>query len=126
MAIHFKLHKKNISAPATYEDFLIENRVKINQYLNRTLLFCALTGPALALGVAVGIFKNVSYLACLFISIFVIILTLSHILITKHFPESEYTSIYALFILDVLLLYMAYSHIYLRITWFLVSMLSLL
>ncbi len=126
MAIHFKLPKKNISVPASYKDFLTENRIKINQYLNRTLLFCALTGPALAFGVAIGIFKNVSYIACLFISIFVLILALSHILITKHFPESEYTSIYALFILDVLLLYMAYSHVYLRITWFLVPMLSLL
>ncbi|WP_029231322.1 GGDEF domain-containing protein [Butyrivibrio sp. VCB2006] len=126
MTLFFNFPEKNKSASETYEDFLLENRAKINQYLNKALWFCVLTGPAIALGVATGVFKDVSYLACLNITVFVVILTLSHILAIKNNPQSDFTSVYALFILDILLFYLAYSHVYLRLTWFLVPLLSLL
>ena len=126
MAIFLKLPEKKISAPDTYEDFLVENIAKINQYMNRSLWFCILTGPAIAIGVAAGIFKRVPYSVCLLLSVAVLLLTITHLLFIKYFPKSEFTSIYALFILDILLAYMAYSHIYLRLTWFFVPLLSLL
>ena len=126
MAFLFKLPEKNTSAPATYEAFLLENRAKINQYLNKALWGCAMTGPAIAIGVFFGAFKEVSYLPCLLISVFVLLLAFSHMAIVKKFPYSELTSVYALFILNIILFYMAYSHIYLRLTWFLIPLLSLL
>lgn len=39
-----------------YSEFLLENRVTVNRYLNKVLCFFVLTGPAIASGIQAGIF----------------------------------------------------------------------
>ena len=51
-----------------YEDFIVNNRIKVNKYLNVVLWFFMLTGPAIALGVKAGFFHDITYTTCLMIS----------------------------------------------------------
>ena len=99
-----------------YEDFLTKNRIKINKYLNRVLWFFVLTGPAIAAGIKGGIFVDISYMTCVWISVVVIVLSSIHFLLYKLFPSKIITCIFALTALNVLILYMKCAHvsIYLR------------
>ncbi len=109
-----------------YDQFLSENRVKVNKYLNTVLWFFVITGPAIALGIKGGIFIDISYGTCICISALVIVLSAIHLLLIRHIPESTITCLFALTSLNLLIVYMAYSHISIYLTWFLVPLLSLL
>ncbi len=109
-----------------YEDFLTKNRIKINKYLNRVLWFFVLTGPAIAAGIKGGIFVDISYMTCVWISVVVIVLASIHFLLYKLFPSKIITCIFALTALNVLILYMNCAHVSIYLTWFLVPLLSLL
>jgi diguanylate cyclase (GGDEF)-like protein len=109
-----------------YEDFLINNRIKVNRYLNTVLWFFVATGPAIAAGVYGGVFKDISYATCIGISVVVILLAGIHKILVKTIPTSTFTCLFALTALDILIVYMAYSHVSIYLTWFLVPLLSLL
>ena len=109
-----------------YDEFIVNNRVKVNRYLNWVLWFFVITGPAIAAGVLAGIFRDISYFTCISISAVVVLLSLSHLFLLKSVPNSIGTSIYALSALDGLIVFMACSHVKIHLTWFLVPLLSLL
>ena len=109
-----------------YKEFIVDNRVKVNRYLNTVLWFFVITGPAVAAGVAAGVFDYLSYSTCASISVIVILLASFHMLLLKKIPDSRMTSIFALTALDILIVYMSYSHVSIYLTWFLVPLLSLL
>ena len=114
-------------APITeYERFLLENRIKVNSYLNKVLWFFVVTGPAIAAGIKGGIFVDISYGTCISISAVVIILSAIHLLLFKKFPAKTFTCVFALTALDALIVYMDYSHVSIYLTWFLVPLLSIL
>lgn len=115
----------NTSENELYESFLSENRVRINTYLNWALWFCALTGPAIAIGIFFGVFTNVTYVTCIILTILIVILALIHKFFVRRYPDAIITSIYSFFVLNILLIYMLDYHIYIKITWFLVPLLSL-
>ena len=109
-----------------YNDFLRDNRVKVNGYLNRVLWLFALAGPAIAAGIKGGIFLDISYLTCVNISVVILLMSLIHYLLLKNHPSRTLTCLFALTVLDILLAYMSYSHVSIYLTWFLVPLLSLL
>ena len=109
----------------SYETFLVNNRIRINKYLNLALWLCALTGPAIAIGIFFRAFKDVTYSTCATLSALIILVALVHWIIINRFSESVIGSVYVFLVLDILLVYMAYSHIQIRLTWFLVPLLSL-
>ncbi len=109
-----------------FELFQRENRYKVNHSLNRVLWICILAGPAIALGVMGGVFKQTTYLACIIISLVMAAVAGSNSLILQRKPYSYATGIFALVAVDILLCYMNASHISIRLTWFLVPLLSLL
>lgn len=115
---------KNIQFDS-YESFLAYNRVRINIYLNWALWVCALSGPAIAMGVYFHAFKDVSYKTCFTCSLIIVLLALIHLIFLRLKPQSIITSIYSFLALDILLVYMVNSHMYIRLTWFLVPLLSL-
>ena len=51
-----------------YNEFMMNNRIKVNRYLNTVLWFFVITGPAIAFGVKAGVFKDISYVTCANIS----------------------------------------------------------
>jgi len=118
---------KSIKIDATeYAEFIKENRLIINKYLNNVLWFCVFTGPAIALGIWFGVFNSVTYRTCFIISVNMILVSLAHRLIIDKIPYSQNAGFIAFFVMELLLIRMAYSHIHIHITWFLVPLLSIL
>jgi diguanylate cyclase (GGDEF)-like protein len=109
-----------------YQSFLTNNRIRVNRYLNTALWIFVIAGPAIALGVKADIFPDITYQTCFLISLLVVILSAVHLSMVKRFPNSIYTSAFALTALDVLLVYMAFCHVGIYLTWFLVPLLSIL
>lgn len=109
-----------------YEQFRRSNSYKVNRSLNRVLWFSILTGPAIALGILGGVFKQTSYLACVAISCAMALMAGSNSLILRKKPYSYVPSLLALVAADCLLCYMNLSHVSVRLTWFVVPFLSLL
>ena len=112
--------------PTKYEQFLVDNRANVNKYLNIVLWFFVVTGPAIAAGVHAGVFKDIRYSTCVGISVVVVLLSGIHLLMLKTIPKSTWTCLFALTALDVLIVYMACSHVSIYLTWFLVPLLSIL
>lgn len=119
-------NKKSELAYSNYEEFQEENRKIINNRLNMVLWFSILTGPAIAIGVKFGIFPEVNYFTCIVISLYMLFLSLVHFFLVKKWPDSIVTGFIALIALNVLLVVMAFNHVYINLTWFLVPLLSLL
>ena len=116
----------NVENTMDYESFLRDNRRKVNRSLNRILWFCILAGPAIALGILGGVFKQTSYLACVIISCVMAAVAGGDLLILTKKPHSYVPSFLALVAVEALLCYMNASHISIRLTWFIVPFLSLL
>ncbi len=109
-----------------FEEYIVNNRNKVNRYLNYVLWFFILTGPAIALGVRNGVFPDIEYMTCFYISLMVLFLSLIHFILYKAFPTSPVTCLFAVTALDIIIVYMSYNHVSIRLTWFLVPMLSIL
>ncbi len=109
-----------------YQQFISENRNKVNKYLNFVLWFFIGTGPIIALGVALGTFHGITYTTCSVISIVMFLMSGIHFLLLKKSSDSISTSLFALIALDGLIFYMALSHVSIYLTWFLVPLLSIL
>ena len=118
--------KSDVMDVSKFEEFQVNNRIRVNRYINIILWILIITGPAIAMGVKSGAFNAVTYATCRNISIAVIIVAAAHFMILKRFPSSLITSLFALLALDALLVYMTYMHIDIRLTWFLVPLLSIL
>ncbi len=111
---------------AEYEEFLKANRIKVNKYMNKVLWFFILSGPAIALARKLGLFLEIKYTTCIFISIMLAILAIIHLLLCKKFPGKSFTFLFALTILDLLILYMSCHNVGVYILWFGIPLLSLL
>ena len=109
-----------------YNMFAATNRAKVNKRLNTVLWFCVFTGPAIAAGIKMGVFAYASYRACLMISLAMVIVSFIHLQLINRWPESEYTGLFALFAMEMLLVRMDYAHIHIHMTWFFVPLLSIL
>lgn len=111
---------------ADYQSFLLNNRIRVNGQLNIVLFCCILAGPAIALGIAAGIFTETSYVICIQISSAMLILAAIHKMIINIQQGSLFSSYFAFIAMDLILLQMSYGHVSLVLTWFLVPLLSLL
>ncbi len=109
-----------------FDEFILKNRIRVNRYLNTILWAFVVTGPAIALGIKGGVFPDITYTTCVVISAAVCVMASIHLILLRKFPGSVVTSIAALLSLNILLVYMACSHVSIFLTWFLVPLLSLL
>lgn len=109
-----------------FAEFKLKNRVRVNRYLNYVLWFFGIAAPAIALGIKIGFFHDISYATCIGILGVVVVLSLIHLFLCRKIPTSIVTSLFALTAVDALLVYMAVSHVSIYLTWFLVPLLSLL
>ena len=98
----------NVAVTHEYDEFIVNNRVKVNRYLNRVLWFFVITGPAIAAGVQANFFRDIEYSTCISISVVVILLSAIHLILLKKYPNSRATSLFALTALDALIVYMSY------------------
>ena len=110
----------------SFEQFQRNIRNRVDKSLNLILWFGILVGPALAIGIATGAFKRISYLTCFFVSAGMFVLAVVDRIILNRKPYSYVPGVLALVGMEVLTCFMNDSHIYIRITWFIVPLLSLL
>lgn len=117
---------RNVEEVRDFEEFRRNNRNRVNRLLNKVLWICILAGPAIAAGIAGGVFKQTTYTACIIISVVMAALAGGNRLVLKKLPYSFVPGVFALIGMELLLCYMNASHISIRLTWFLVPLLSLL
>ena len=110
----------------SFEQFQRNNRNKVDKTLNLILWSGVLVGPLLAIGIATGVFRRISYLTCFFISAGMLVLAVVDRMILNRKPYSYVPGVLALVGMEVLTCFMNDSHIYIRITWYVVPLLSLL
>ena len=109
-----------------FEQFLRNNRNRVDKSLNVILWFGILVGPAIAIGILAGVFKQITYITCVGISVSMLVMAVVDRLLLNRMPYSYVPGIVALVAMEFLLCFMNDSHISIRITWFLVPLLSLL
>ncbi len=110
----------------SYDDFKKKNYIKINGYLNICLWIGIVVGPLLTIPVALKIISSIDYFDCLFLSVVMLILAAMHRFFMFKYPDSKNTAIFALVSLDILLYILNCSRFAIKITWFLVPLLSIL
>lgn len=110
----------------SYKEFVDETRVRTNYALNRILWYFLITGPAVALGIWGGMFKEIVFKSCIVITVVILALAFTHLMICKKNAKSKLASIFAIISLDILLVYMANSHVGIYLTYCLVPTFSLL
>ena len=109
-----------------FNQFLRNNRNRVGKSLNVILWFVILVGPAIAIGIKTGVFRQTSYYACIVISVSMLILAVVDRILLNRMPYSYVPGIVALIGMELLLCFMNDSHISIRISWFVVPLLSLL
>ena len=110
----------------SYEDYLQENRKKVNKYLNIVLWLCVAVGPAIAVGLRFGVFRYISYFHCLQLTFAMLLLAAIHNFLIKKYPNTSAASTIVIIGLDIFLLLMNISHFGIYLAWCLVPLLSLL
>ena len=116
----------NAGEGMNFDEFRRSNRKKVNHSLNMILWICILAGPAIALGILGGVFRQTSYTACLIISVTMTVMAAGNMLLLRRQPDSYVPGMLALAGVEILLCYMNASHISIRLTWYLIPLLSLL
>ena len=121
-----KEKKSLLSKYSNYEDFLSENRKRVNVLLNNVLWLSVLVGPAIALGIRLGLFDDLEYSICFYLTIYMMAVAVIHLFVLRKWPNSLATSIIALLAIDFLLFILTNAFIAVELAWFLVPLLSLL
>ena len=110
----------------SYEDFINDNRKRVNGFLNIVLWVCILVGPSVAFGKKIGLFTMAQYTSALVISVFMLVVAAFHTFLARKYPYSIKVGILALVFLDSLLFTMNYNHISISLLWFSVPILSIM
>ena len=118
--------RTDIKNVAEYEDFLRENREKINRNLGVLMVVCIFFGPLMiAICIASGIYRSVSYSIVVIVMVFMIVLTVINKLMKKFHPTSYMTGFFSLMAIDILLYVVNGMGVPVNVTWFLVPLLSI-
>ncbi len=110
----------------SYEEFINDNKAKVNGYLNLIMWACVLAGPAIAMGILVGLFEDVTYYDCMDISVVVVVFAIVHTVLLYKFRYSVFVGLFALVSIDLILVYLSINHLYISLIWFCVPFLSIL
>ncbi len=111
---------------ANFDEFLTENRKAINKQFAVALRVLVLVGPILAVMIKLGMFVvGVSYNAAIYITIYVLVLTILHGLLLRRHADSILASLIALLALEGLLLLVDSTHLTIYIAWFAVPLMAI-
>ena len=114
------------SGDASYARFLTENNKNINRVLNFVLWSLTIAGPAVALFVLFGVFESMSYLSCLYVTLFTVALAALHTFFIKKMPDSLFSKYIVLGGLELLVIFMRFVNIGIVFIFFVPPLLSIL
>lgn len=114
-----------IVTASSYEEFVWNNRIKINRVLNMVLWVCTVTGPALAVGIAVGVYDQMEYSACYALTAILVILATMHLAMCVKWSDRIFTGLFALFALDIAIVFLITANANIAMSLFFVPLLAL-
>lgn len=110
---------------SNFDEFLTENRKAINKQFAVAMRILVLLGPIIAIMVKLNMFMGVTFNAAIYITVYVLVLTIiQNILLHRH-EDSILASLVTLLALEGLLLVVNSAHLTIYITWFLIPLMAL-
>ncbi len=111
---------------ANYDEFLTENRKAINKQFAIIMRVLLIVGPLLAIMVKLRLFVGVTFESAIFITIYIVALTVINEILLRRRADSFLTSLIVLLAMEGLLLLVNSTHLTIYIAWFLVPLMALL
>lgn len=108
-----------------YDFYLKKHEAHVNQMLNRVLFFSSLAGPAIALGIYVGVFTLVSYETSVKVLFMLLSLAVVHSILLWKRPACSFTKYLGLAGTLFAIVQMCLNHLGVYLTFFLVPLMSL-
>lgn len=109
-----------------FEYFLRNHEKRVNHFFGYVLWFCCLVGPAIAVGVLLGAFPDVTLSSCLQTLLIALTFAGGHAILYKKIPESVVIKYVGLFGTLFTIYTMCIDHIGIYLSYFFVPMTSLL
>ncbi len=110
---------------ANYDEFLTENRKTINRQFAVAMRVLVFLGPVIAIMVKLNMFMGVTFNAAIYITVYVLVLTIIHNILMRRHEDSIYASLLTLLAWEGLLLVINSSHLTVYVTWFLIPLMAL-
>jgi len=111
---------------ANYDEFLTENRKAINKQFAVIMRVLLIVSPLLAIMVKLRLFMGVTFGSAIFITIYILALTVINEILLRRRADSFLTSLIVLLAIEGLLLVINSTHLTIYIAWFLVPLMALL
>lgn len=111
---------------ANYDEFLTENRKAINKQFAVIMRVLLIVSPLLAIMVKLRLFMGVTLGSVIFITIYILALTVINEILLRRRADSFLTSLIVLLAMEGLLLVINSTHLTIYIAWFLVPLMALL
>ena len=110
---------------ANYDEFLTENRKAINKQFAVAIRVMIIIGPLIALMVKLGLFMGVTFDAAIYVTVYILALTIIHGILLDRHADSLIASLIVLLAAEGALLVINSTHLTVYITWFLVPLMAL-
>ncbi|MCR5268205.1 MAG: hypothetical protein K6E16_06800 [Lachnospiraceae bacterium] len=110
---------------SNFDEFLTENRKAINKQFAVTLRVGVLVGPIIAIMVKLNMFMGVTFNAAIYITLYVLVLTIIHSILLRRHEDSVLAGLLTLLAWEGLLLVFNSTHLTIYITWFLIPLMAL-
>ena len=110
---------------SNFDEFLTENRKAINKQFAIAMRILVLLGPIIAIMVKLNMFMGVTFNAAIYITVYVLVLTIIQYILLRHHEDSILASLITLLAWEGLLLVTNSTHLTIYITWFLIPLMAL-
>ena len=110
---------------SNFDEFLTENRKNINKQYANAMRILVFLGPIIAIMVKLNMFIGVTFNAAIYITVYVLVLTIIHNILLRRHEDSILASLITLLAWEGLLLVINSTHLTIYITWFLIPLMAL-
>ena len=110
---------------SNFDEFLTENRKAINKQFALAMRVLVLLGPIIAIMVKLNMFMGVTFNAAIYITVYVLVLTIIQYILLRRHEDSILASLITLLAWEGLLLVTNSTHLTIYITWFLIPLMAL-
>ena len=110
---------------SNFDEFLTENRKNINKQYANAMRILVFLGPIIAIMVKLNMFIGVTFNAAIYITVYVLVLTIIHYILLRRHEDSILASLITLLAWEGLLLVINSTHLTIYITWFLIPLMAL-
>ncbi len=110
----------------SYQEFIRNNRIRMNKTMNRIIWVCLIAEPILCFGNLIGLWSGITYTSLVVLFCMNLIIALFSSIITSKWPDTMFASILGFVVIDMVLVYLASNRLGIYMMFFFVPLLSLL